>query len=123
MRLATYAIDGAARREAAGRELADPAGADQQHAPAREVAEDLLRERGGRGRDRRGALADRRLRADALAELERLAEDPIEQRARRVAPSYAALTWPRISLSPGTSESSPAETRKRCTAAASSCMR
>ena len=33
------------------------------------------------------------------------------------------MTWPRISLSPGTIESSPAETRKRCTAAASSCMR
>ena len=39
------------------------------------------------------------------------------------AASKAARTWPRISLSPGISESSPAETRKRCSAAASSCMR
>ena len=34
--------------------------------------------------------------------------------------SNAARTWPRISPSPGTSESSPAATRKRCSAAASS---
>ena len=34
--------------------------------------------------------------------------------------SNALRTWPRISPSPGTSESSPAATRKRCSAAASS---
>ena len=73
---------GAARREASGGELADPARADEQHAPAVEVAEDLLRERGRRGGHRRGALADRGLGADALAELQRLAEHPVEQRAR-----------------------------------------
>ena len=37
--------------------------------------------------------------------------------------SYAARTWPRISPSPGTSESSPAATRKRCSAAAWSSSR
>ena len=35
-------------------------------------------------------------------------------------PSNAARTWPRISPSPGTSESSPAATRNRCNAALSS---
>ena len=34
---------------------------------------------------------------------------------------HAARTWPRISLSPSTAESSPAATSKRCRAAASSC--
>src|SRR5262249_20084441 len=70
----------------AGRELADPAGADEQDAAAVELAEHLLRERGGGGRHRRRALADRGLRTDALAELERLPEDTVEEGAgaRRV---------------------------------------
>ena len=37
--------------------------------------------------------------------------------------SYASRTWPRISPSPGTSESRPAATRNRCSAAASSVIR
>ena len=54
-------------------------------APSRpvEIAEDLRRERGGGGRHRGRALADRRLGAHALAELERLAEDAVEQRPGR----------------------------------------
>ena len=72
----------AARGEVRGGELAHPPGADEEDAPAAEVAEDLLRERGGGGRHRRGVLADRGLGPDALADLERLAEDPVEQRAR-----------------------------------------
>ena len=67
----------------AGRELAHAAGADEQHAPASKVAEDLLRQRGRGRRHRRGALADRGLRPDALADLQRLAEDAVEQRPRR----------------------------------------
>ena len=66
-----------------GRELADPAGADQQHAATLEVAEHLRRERGRRGRDRRRALADRGLGAHALADRERLPEDAVEQRPGR----------------------------------------
>ena len=46
-------------------------------------SEDLLRERGGRGRDRRGALGDRRLGAHLLAGVQRLAEEPVEQRPGR----------------------------------------
>ena len=48
-----------------------------------EIAEHLLGERGGRRRDRRGALADRRLRAHLAAGVQRLAEDAVEQRPGR----------------------------------------
>ena len=41
--------------------------------------------------------------------------------AGKRARSQAVRTWPRISLSPRTAESSPAATSKRCCAAASSC--
>ena len=114
VRFATNAISRAARGEVRRGELADPAGADEQHAPSRQVAEDLRRERGRGGRDRRGALADRGLGAHALADPERLPEHAVEHRAGRRPASYASRTWPRISPSPGTSESSPAATRKRC---------
>ena len=73
----------AARGEVPGGELADPAGADEHHAPAGEIAEHLRGQgRGGRA-DRRRALADRGLRAHALADGQRLAEHPVEQRPRR----------------------------------------
>src|SRR5205823_2936819 len=59
LRAVRHERDGsAARGEAAGGELADPPGADQEDATAREVAEDLLGERGGRGGDRGRTLAD-----------------------------------------------------------------
>ena len=51
-------------------------------APAGEVAEHLLRERRGGRRDRRRALADRRLRARLPARMERLAEEAVEERPR-----------------------------------------
>src|SRR5581483_9461708 len=63
---------GTARAEAARRLLADLARADQEDAPALERAEHLLRERGGRRRDRCRALADRRLRAHLAAGVEGL---------------------------------------------------
>ena len=52
-------------------------------AAAVEVAEHLLGERCRRRRHRRGALADRRLRAHLAAGMERLAEDAVEQLRRR----------------------------------------
>ena len=73
---------GAARSEVRRGELADPAGTDQQHAPAGEVAEHLPGERRCRRGDGGRALADRRLAAHPLADRERLAEHVIEQRAR-----------------------------------------
>ena len=63
--------------------LADLAGADQQDRAAVEVAEHLLRERGRRGRDGRGALADRGLRAHLAAGVQRLPEHAVEQQAGR----------------------------------------
>src|SRR2546422_5116811 len=72
---------GAARHEVANRELADLAGADHDDRAAAQVPEDLLR-KGGRGRrDRRGALTNRRLGARFLAGVERLAKEPVEDRA------------------------------------------
>src|SRR5690242_241872 len=62
--------------------VAGAPGTEQEHAAAAEVAEDLLRERRGSGGHGRGALADRGLGADALAELQRLPEDAVEERAR-----------------------------------------
>ena len=47
--------------EVARRQLADLARADDEHSGAAEIAEHLLRERGGGRRDRGGALGDRRL--------------------------------------------------------------
>ena len=58
-------------------ERADLAGADDEHAPALETAEDLARQRDRRKADRHGALAERRLGAHALADVER----PVEQLA------------------------------------------
>ena len=72
-----------ARREVHGCELADPARADEQHAAPGQIAEDLLRKGGCRGRNRRRVLADRGLGADALPDLERLPEDAVEQRPGR----------------------------------------
>ena len=73
----------AARNEVAGGCLAHLPGADDQDAVAVEVAEDLLRERCGSGGHRRGALADRRLDPDAPPGVQRLAEEPVEERAGR----------------------------------------
>src|SRR5581483_985178 len=72
-----------ARGEVRRGELPDPASAEQQHATPRELTEDLGRERRGGRRDRRRALADRRLAAHALADGERLAKDTVEHRPRR----------------------------------------
>src|SRR5205823_14241368 len=65
--------------------LADLAGADQQDAAAVQFAVHLLGERRGRGRDRGRTLADRRLRTNLAPGVERLAEDPVEQRTGRAA--------------------------------------
>jgi hypothetical protein len=48
-----------------------------------EAAKDLLGERGSGRRHRRGALADRRLGSHLAARVERLAEEPVEQRTCR----------------------------------------
>jgi hypothetical protein len=63
--------------------LADLAGADQQDRAPVEVAEHLLCERGCGRRHRRGALADRGLRAHLAAGVQRLPEHAVEQQARR----------------------------------------
>src|SRR5205085_4791384 len=63
---------GPARGETPSRKLADLARAHDHDAAAGEVSEDLLRERRTGGRDRRGALGDRRLRTSLLAGVERV---------------------------------------------------
>jgi hypothetical protein len=77
-RASSRAASGEARRG----ELRDAPGADDEHATAAELSEDLLGERRRSRADRRGRLADRRLRADALPDLQRLAKRVVEQRAR-----------------------------------------
>ena len=111
---------GAAGDQVAGRELSDLAGADDQDPPAVELAEHLLSQRGGGGRDRRRALADRRLDAGLAPGVQRAAEQPIEHRARRLRPRTRRAPGRGSRPRPGTIESSPAATRKRCSAAASS---
>src|SRR5581483_7355129 len=73
----------AAGDEAPRRELRGPAGADEEDAATGEVAEDLLRECRGRRRHRDRVLADRGLRPDALACVERLPEEPVQERPGR----------------------------------------
>ena len=72
-----------ARHEVTRRRLADLPGTEHEHPPAGEIVEDLLRERGGRGRHRGGAFADRRLEPDTPPGVERLAEELVEERAGR----------------------------------------
>ena len=72
-----------ARDEVSNRELPDLAGADHNDLAPPQIAEDLLGQRGSCGRDRRGALPDRGLRARLLAGVQRLTEEPIEDRAGR----------------------------------------
>ena len=83
----------AARAQVACGLLADLADADQQDPAAVQVAEDLLGERRGCRRHRRRALADRRLRANLAAGVQRLPEDAVEQlsgRARLVRGAHLA---------------------------------
>ena len=72
-----------ARDEVARGRLAHLARAEQHDPPTGEVAEHLLRERGGRRRNGRRALADRGLDPDAAAGVQRLAEEVVEQRPGR----------------------------------------
>ena len=67
----------------AGGCLADLAGADQQHLPAGQVAEDALGQDRGGGRCGRCRVADRSLRPHLPPDAQRLAEEPVEQRAGR----------------------------------------
>ena len=57
--------------------------ADEQHAAALELAEHLLRKRGRGRRNRGGALGDRRLGPHLLASVQRLPEEPVENRPGR----------------------------------------
>src|SRR5262249_60947450 len=59
-------------------------GPDQERRAGRRVGDRLARQLDGHRGDRDRALADRRLAADALAHLERVAEEPVEQRPDRV---------------------------------------
>jgi hypothetical protein len=72
---------GTPRGEAAGGQLRDVPRPGKEHAAAVELAEDLLRKRGGSGGDGGRILADRRLGAHLLARVQRLAEQPVEDRA------------------------------------------
>src|SRR4029079_2513407 len=58
-------------------------GSNKEDPAAVEVAEHLLRKRGGSRRHRCRALADRRLRAHLAARMKRVAEDAVEQEAGR----------------------------------------
>ena len=62
-----------------------------------------------------------RLPACSASSNSRFSSAPVAPRVR--ADSYASRTWPRICDSPGTSESSPAATRKRCETASPSSQR
>ena len=72
----------AAPAQVASGALAHLARADDEDPASCELAEDVLRERGRRRRDRCRALRDRRLRPHLLACVERLPEDMVEERAR-----------------------------------------
>src|ERR671923_808167 len=76
---------GAALDEVPGRHLADLSGADDEDPPAGEVSEHLRSEGRRGGRDGGRALADRGFGADALAGMERLPEEPVEERPDRAA--------------------------------------
>ena len=69
--------------QVAGGLLAHLARAEQDDRAALEAAEDLLRERGGGGRHRGRALADRGLRSHLPARVKRLPKDTVEHRAGR----------------------------------------
>src|SRR5205085_7645486 len=72
----------AAGQQVAGGELARLPGCEEEGRPSAAVAEDLLGG-GGRGRrDGRRALADRCEAARLAARVERLPEEPVEERAR-----------------------------------------
>ena len=73
---------GAARKQVAGRLLADLARTDEQDAAPSQVAEHLVGERSRRRGDRRRGLADRRLHSCPPASVERLAEEPAQHRPR-----------------------------------------
>src|SRR5688500_13596901 len=60
-------------------ELRHLAGAEDQDAASREVAEDLFRQRNGRVADRDGALPEPRLGAHALAYREGRVKQPVRQ--------------------------------------------
>src|SRR5215207_5269736 len=72
-----------ARQEVPGRLLADPARTAEKNQPSVEAAEDLLSKCRRGGWDRRGRLADSRLRAGLSPGVERLAEEAVEQGAGR----------------------------------------
>ncbi len=75
----------AATDEVARGELADLARADDHDAAAGKVAEDLCGEGGGGRGDGRRALPDRGLGPHSLACVQRLAEEPVEERPDRPA--------------------------------------
>ena len=74
---------GTAREQVARGQLAHLAGADQHDTAVVEVVEHLLRERSGSRRDRGRTLADRGLDPRPPTGMERLPEDPVQQRTRR----------------------------------------
>src|ERR671922_59962 len=76
---------GATLDEVPGRHLADLAGADDEDPSAGEVSEHLRGEGRRRGRDGGRAFADRGFGADALAGMQRLPEEPVEERPDRAA--------------------------------------
>ena len=76
---------GAERLEVLERQLAHLAGADDQHGLVGEGVEDLPGHVDGDAGDRQLALVHAGLLADLLADPERLLEDPVEDRADRLA--------------------------------------
>ena len=80
---ATTAISAPRERRLRAADFAHLPGPEQEDATSGEVAEHLLGQRCRRRRDRRRALPDRGLHPDALSGVQRLAEEPVEERARR----------------------------------------
>ena len=85
VRLVDQDLLDAVRLEVRRRELAGLAGADDEHGVVAELAEHLQGELDGGRADAHGALADGGLGAHALADLERVPEQPVEDHGRAAA--------------------------------------
>ncbi len=124
MRLATVIEATPAGAERDRDALADLAGTDDEHVPFGERAEPIADHVDGGVADARRVTADRGLGAGPLAGLQRVAEQQVQRGSGRSSASaccHASRTWPRISDSPSTAESSPAATSNRWATASSSC--
>ena len=117
MRLETVIDRGAGLVQRGGDADAHLAGADDEHVAAGERAEPVGDHLDGGVADRRRAAADAvsvRARLPTLRAWRNSRSSVERTPPSSLATCHAVRTWPRISLSPSTAESSPAATSKRC---------